>query len=125
MFILSAINPLIDENDIKKSFSFYLKVRKPVLGICEYPAPIQWAFKMDKNNKLIPINKNYFLKRSQDLKKHFYDAGAFSIHKVNDLKKTQVGYDNKFVGYKLSKEKSIDIDEFEDLQYVRKIFKKN
>ena len=125
IFILSAINPFIKKNDIINAFKFYLKMKKPVLGVCEYPAPIEWAFSLDikKSNKLTPHKNNFFLKRSQDIKKSYYDSGAFSIHNIIDIKNTKLGYDNKFLGYKLTREKSIDIDTLDDLKYVKKLFK--
>ena len=125
IFILSATNPFLDKKDIINSFNLYLESKKPILSVCKYPAPIQWAFRANNTFNLSPINKNSFLVRSQDLENHYFDVGAFSIHNIKDLNKTRNGYDDKFKGFELSREKSIDIDYLEDLKYVKKIYKQS
>ena len=75
---LSACSPLIKVNDLKSaSKPLSLNQNKIILPITEYSSPIEWAFEINKNNVLKPVYKNFYKKRSQDLKKKYHDMGGF------------------------------------------------
>ena len=75
---------MIEKNDLKKaiknvdSFDF-------AMSIAEYPYPIQRAlvFKNILSKNIEMLDKNNFLKRSQDLQKTYHDAGQFIVGKIN------------------------------------------
>ena len=39
--------------------------------MCEYPAPTEWAFKIDQNKKLTPLSADLMLKPSQEIRESF------------------------------------------------------
>ncbi len=117
--------PNLEAKDLKKISIFFRKqkVKRPVLSVSEYKVPIEWAFNMEKSGKLVSVNKKFQLKRSQDIKKKYFDAGQFCVYpgekffKLNFIKKNY-----HYVGYKLPANKSIDIDDIEDWNLAEKLF---
>ena len=89
-----------------------------MLAVSDYSPPIQWA--MEENNSVLKqISKKYFKKRSQDLKKRYYDTGTFGAFKASDLYAKKL----TLTGFKLPKFKGIDIDTKEDWILAEKIYK--
>ena len=114
---LMPCSPLIDDKDLKKIASFYDKqsLKKPLLSISRYKAPIQWAYKIEKENKIKPINIKLHKLRSQDLPPRYFDAGQFVIFPVKFMNSESFSKRiNSFLGYILPPEKAIDIDLQED-----------
>ena len=108
-------SPLIQANDlIKASWLLKKNKNKIILPVTEYPAPIEWSFKLKKNKKLIPIKKNFYKFRSQDLSKLFYDTGNFVAIPINHFKKKNIEFDKHYLGLELPRERSVDIDETKD-----------
>lgn len=123
IWFLSACSPLINSQDLKKMSEEMksLKKQNSLITVCEYQAPIQWALKFTKFKTIIPLNKSKLNKRSQDLAKHYYDTGAVIIFKK------EIFYNNKspkYRGYIMSKSKSVDVDNYEDWDLMRKLFLK-
>ena len=116
--------PNLEVNDIKKISKFYnkLKVKNPILSVSEYKVPIEWAFNIKKSGNLIPINQKSQLRRSQDIKKKYYDAGQFCVYPgkkfftYNFIKKNYY-----YIGYILPSRKSVDIDDIEDWKLAEKL----
>ena len=119
--------PFIESSDYIKANKLLNKENndKPVIGISSYPAPIEWAF--DKNefdNSLTPVNPGLCDIRSQDLKKKYYDAGAFVFYHVNHILNYDLNsIDANYIGLILDKIKGIDIDEEEDWDFAETIMK--
>jgi len=116
--------PNLEVNDIKKISKFYnkLKIKNPILSVSEYKVPIEWAFNIKKSGNLIPINQKSQLRRSQDIKKKYYDAGQFCVYPgkkfftYNFIKKNYY-----YIGYILPSRKSVDIDDIEDWKLAEKL----
>ncbi len=114
---LMPCTPLIKCADLRKISSFYRNqiLKKPVLSLSKYKVPIQWAYKIEKNNKIKPINSRFHKIRSQDLSPHYFDAGQFVIFPIKFIKSESTKKIIKsFRGYILPTEKAIDIDFEED-----------
>ncbi len=114
-------SPLINEYDLIKINAFFRKQNKSLMTINEYPAPIFWALKRDKNL----ILKHFFKKKSKissnKLKPFFYDNGCIIILKKKDLLKN---FDKiKFIGYEMPIYKSIDIDNHKDWQLALNLYR--
>ncbi len=123
---LMPCTPLINYKDLKKISSFYKKqvLKKPILSLSKYKVPIQWAYKIKKNNVLKPLNIKFHKIRSQDLPEHYFDAGQFVIFPIKFIKlMSRKRINNSFMGYILPAEKSIDIDLEEDWKFAEITFR--
>ena len=126
IWLLMACSPLLDASDLIEASHVYKrsKANKKLLAICEYPAPIEWAFKKDENHNLYPIQPGKFAVRSQDIPKTYYDAGAFAIFREDHiLLSNKDGNDSGFMGFLLDKTSAIDIDTQQDWDLAELIFK--
>ncbi len=127
IWLLMACSPLIKSSHLIEAATQYKDSSiDKLLAITEYSVPIDWAFKMDKKNNLYPIYPGKFSIRSQDIKKTYYDAGAFAIFKnknilISDTNKNDEG----FVGYVLNKNVAIDIDDQYDWDIAESMYKLN
>jgi len=123
VWYLMPCAPLINSNDLVSASNYFkLKKASAMLAVSEYSSPIQRAFKLDKNKKLIPINKNKLKYRTQDLIKSYHDSGTFGVFKSN------VFYNNykvSFLSYVISRNKGIDIDNMDDWKLAEKMFQFN
>ena len=112
--LVYATAPMIEKNDLKKaiknvdSFDF-------AMSIAEYPYPIQRALVFKGKTKNIEmLDKNNFMKRSQDLQKTYHDAGQFIVGKINSwLMKTPL-IDGSTYPVVIPGHRVQDIDEEED-----------
>lgn len=124
--LIMATNPLVDSNDISGMVEMFEKndSKSPVLGIVEYPAPIEWAFECLTQGQLNPLEPGMFSIRSQDLVARHYDAGCLAIYPNLFVTASEgAGDDMKYLGYKLPKYKGIDIDTIEDLQFAKIVYR--
>ena len=123
VFCIFPAAPLLKKQHLKDAFQLYkkYKTKKPLHVISEYNAPIQWAFSLNKDNKLIPREPGMFKIRSQDLRKYYYECGPFSIFNSRHIMKDVT--DINFIGFKMPKYSSMDIDTLDDLNFVRKLLK--
>lgn len=127
VWLLMACSPLIDASDLQaaaKAFDLSLQ-DKPLLGVSPYPAPIEWAFAMDKDNsRLTPLNPGMFAMRSQDLQTRYYDAGSLAVFPLKLITQSVgAGSDDEFIPFILSRDKSIDIDDEDDWKFAEALFK--
>ena len=126
IWLIMACNPLLSSEDLISASILFQKrdSHQSLIAVIEYPAPIDWAFSMDKENKLHPISPGKFLMRSQDIKKTYYDAGAFAIFDSKKMEKiNEEGSDLNHLGYVLRKGSTVDIDDINDWELAEKIFK--
>ena len=123
IFCIFPAAPFLTKDHLIKAYKLYIKnkCKYPLHVVKEYDAPVQWAFELNKKKILIPREPGMFKTRSQDLKKYYYECGPFSIfsrkHILNNVQ------DKNFLGYKMPKYFSIDIDTKEDLNYAKKLIK--
>ena len=125
VWLLMPTSPFIDVNDIIKAEKKFSKSNsdKSLLGVSEYPAPIEWAFNIDKSGTLIPLYSGMFATRSQDIKESYYDSGAFCIFPYRTvINSVEAGNDSEFIGYTLPKYKSMDIDFIDDWEMAEAVY---
>jgi N-acylneuraminate cytidylyltransferase len=116
--------PLIDKDDLIKASKFFSNQKKtPVLSVTEFPVPIDWAFNLNSYNKLQPVFKKKHEIPSQNFKKYYYDSGLFCIFSSDFLLKKHNNLYGSFRGYVISREKAVDIDNYDDWNLALKIFK--
>jgi len=90
-------------------------------------ADISKAFKFLDKKKITPLIKNNPLlkkeTRTQDIQTTYRPNGAFYISKVKTILKNKNFFQGKLAGFVMPKNRSIDIDTFEDLQLARFYYK--
>lgn len=127
VFLIYATNPLINKSDITKSFKYLKKLKGDCLiSAKEYQSsPLRMLEKRKKNNFYKFKFKKYQKKNSQDLKKYHYDSGSFYIFKTKELLRKKDFLPKKVVLYKLKKYSSIDLNDYEDLNFLKYLMKYN
>ena len=115
-------NPFLSINDLKKSLQILKKnIKNFIFPVTEYPHPVQRAFQLKKNNKVVFFDKKNELKRTQDLIKSFHDVGQFYWGTKNNwLSKKKLHSDS--VGLPISKWRSVDIDNLDDWKKAELLF---
>jgi pseudaminic acid cytidylyltransferase len=118
-------NPFLEASDLKKSLNLLKKNKysKFILPITKYSHPIQRAFSVSKNNKLNLREKDKELKRTQDLKEFYFDAGQFYFGTANNWLRNKKIHDNA-VGHIIPSWRSVDIDNIEDWKRAELLFNK-
>ena len=122
--MLTATSPLIRPNDLINMRKIYVKNKKkyPVLTVAEFPGNIERALHL-KNNLLKYINKNHILKNSQIFSKKYYDTGNAFYYNFEELVNFKNSGFNKLLPYILPNYRSVDINEFADLELCKKLYK--
>lgn len=122
---LSPCSPMINKNDLIKASNLLKKnKRKIALPVTEYPAPINWAFKVNKKKELKPFFPGYYKIRSQDLPKSYYDVGNFVAIPFFYFKKKKIDFDKNYIGIEIPRYRSVDIDELKDWKFAEFLYEK-
>ena len=121
VWFLSACSPLVTTQDLKNATKFFKRIKtNSFLSINEYSPPIQWAMKINKKKRLIPISSYSRKIKSQKLKKYYIDNGAFGAYRSN------VFYENKKINYSgfITNLQIIDIDNLSDWEFTEFLYLK-
>lgn len=125
IWIILPCSPFITIKDLNKIAKIISsRNANNVITVSEFTTPIEWAFKIDNNQKLTPIKKSFFNKRSQDIDKKFYDSGniiAFPIKNFLSLKENLVL--NNLTPLIIPKYRNVDIDDESDWKYAEFLYK--
>lgn len=96
-----------------------------VFSVCEYPAPIEWAMRIDDERRIqaAPVRSEV---RSQDMGRAFHDAGYFYWGKAEAFAGGVPLYGPWSIGYELPRARCLDINTQEEwdlaeLLYVAQI----
>ena len=126
VWVILPCSPMLNAKDLIKASMLFKDSpsSNSLMAVAEYPVPIEWAFELNEKGILEPVKKGAFAKRSQDLKKKYFDAGMFYIHsEATILTSEYSGSDRNIMPYLLSNEKAIDIDDIQDWNHAEKLFK--
>ena len=126
VWLLMACAPLIGVKDLQTAAQRFRDAGgdRPLLAVSEYPAPVEWAFRLDCNGELIPLHPGMFATRSQDLEKRYFDSGSFAIFSAQGIfGSCKLGSDQGFIGFVLPKGSNVDIDDEEDWALAETIFR--
>tara|TARA_B110001452_G_scaffold250535_1_gene238845 strand:+ start:4848 stop:5543 length:696 start_codon:yes stop_codon:yes gene_type:complete len=119
---MTPCSPLVNFKDLLKAAKILEKNKKKiVISVCSYPAPIEWAF-YKKKNKLSPLRKDFYKKRSQDITKKYHDTGNFVGIPIFFFKKKKIDFDTSYIGYELPRSRAIDIDDIEDFKLAEFLY---
>ena len=126
VWMLMACAPLVEAFDLQQAALLFEAAgnKSPVLSICEYPAPIEWAFNRSPDGKLFPLNPGMKALRSQDLEKKYFDAGAFAVFPAQAVVESEgAGSFKGFIGYAIPKENAVDIDDEADWAFAELLYR--
>ena len=125
VWLLMACAPLVEDLDLIGAAQLFAKAgsRRPVISVAAYPAPIEWAFRLETDGGLTPAQPGMFAVRSQDLDSAYYDTGSFCVFPEQRVRESlEAGDDRDFLGYMLPRHKAIDIDSEEDFRFAETIY---
>jgi pseudaminic acid cytidylyltransferase len=94
---------------------------KYLVAIRKYPHPIQRSFSLTTEGKLFFNDPRMIESRTQDLQEHYHDAGQFYFALASTWAVNAPILQNSY-GFELSRFSVVDIDEWEDLEELRRIF---
>lgn len=123
--LLMPCAPMITSSDLCEAVELFdtQNANKAVIGVSEYPCPVEWAFHREPNGVLVPIQPGMFSVRSQDLETAYYDAGQFCVMSAERVLTTLgAGSDQGFIGYPIKRHQAIDIDTLDDWRFAELIF---
>ena len=123
--LLMATAPFLSYKDLRKAYNKLKKNYDYVLSITEFDFPIQRALKINNKSQLRMLDNNSFLKRSQDLKQTYHDAGQFCFGKVSNWIKKKNIFKSKTTFIEIDKWKCQDIDTLNDWKKAEKLFELN
>jgi N-acylneuraminate cytidylyltransferase len=94
-----------------------------ILAVKPYTHPIERALEIESEGKLIYRSPEYAGHRTQDLPVSFYDAGQFYWATAGSWRKLNLGENVTMRPVVLSKYSVFDIDDYEDFEFVKQIFR--
>jgi len=117
--------PLVEPGDLVGADRIFSEDEEalPVMGVTEYPVPVEWAYSLDASGNLDPREPGKFAVRSQDLGKYYYDSGAFYFYYAKQVLQESFSGGGKMRPFFLPRHRAIDIDEMEDLKYAEIIYR--
>jgi N-acylneuraminate cytidylyltransferase len=116
-------NPFLNINDLKRSFKIFKNNKKKfIFSIAQYSHPIERAIKLKKDFSTISCFKKNFNKRTQDLRKSYYDAGQFCWG-TTKLWESKKNIHNFGLGFEIPFWRVVDIDTKDDWKRAELLFK--
>ena len=95
---------------------------KQIDGLPPKGFPIEWSFHRDHKTLLTPNEVTSIEKRSQDIEDTYYEAGPFSFFHFTHILEDISLYERKFLSYLISRDKAVDIDNQEDLDFAETLY---
>ena len=125
VWLISATAVLLDSSDLIAAEKEYTQNEsKAMLSVTKFPAPIEWALKIDEKNLLKAENPLQTQMNSQNFHESYFDSGCFAIFSPSIIEKfvDQVPI-SEFSAFILPSHKGIDVDTIEHLNLVSAILK--
>lgn len=121
--VLSATSPLINYKDLIKSRKIFIKLKKkyPIISVARYKAKIERAMKI-KNGKLFFTEEQNIKKRSQNFSDSYFPTGNIFYYDTKKLMRDE-SYNMKYIPYIIESLRAIDIDDYDDLNLTKKVYK--
>jgi CMP-N-acetylneuraminic acid synthetase len=115
--------PFIEVEDLKEAFKYHEASSVDYcFPVAEFPSAIQRALKRNSDGEMQPFYPEYQITRTQDLEPAYFDAGQFYWETAATWRKLANGELVNMRPTILSKFSAFDIDDFEDLEFVKQIF---
>lgn len=116
--------PFLTPETLKKAYGEMLeKNGKAIMPVCEYPAPVEWAMKIDDKGCLIVNDRAAHNMRSQDIKPKYYDVGMFYFCGVKAMQESHAANPDGTLAYIIDDAECQDIDTPHDWQMAEMKYK--
>ena len=127
VLLLEPTSPLREASDIEKALSLLVSTKNAssIVGVSQVQSTHP-DFVYEKNQKhfIKPYsNPNPVVIRRQEIKKLYFLEGSLYASYVSALKNRMTFYHDNTIGYEVSKLKSLEIDDMDDLKIVDAILK--
>ncbi len=120
--VLLPTSPLRNPRDIDKSIKLFFKKKAKVVISVSENKPLEYLFKLNKNKKIIRYkNIENSVKNRQSLNSSYSGNGSIYVLNFKSLQKTKSYYTDKSYGYITPPENSVDIDNFKDFKFAKKL----
>jgi pseudaminic acid cytidylyltransferase len=121
--MIMPCSPLLRAQDLVEAYKIFDQHGKknPVLSVAKFSSPIEWAFQ-ERDGILKLAEPEKLQLRSQDLRPAFFDTGTFSIQSSQTVLNSKT-MSFEFLKYELPRLRAIDIDEPEDLETAKLLYK--
>jgi pseudaminic acid cytidylyltransferase len=122
--LLMPTAPLIEADDLKRAEEEFRRRggQRTVMAVSRFSVPLEWAFRMGADGALTPCQPGMAVVRSQDLRPAYCDSGTFIFISGQDAMRGQLDT-FPMIGFELPRHKAIDIDDAEDLELAKLIFR--
>lgn len=123
--ILQPTSPLRETIDIDSSVELFLKKQADsVISYTEEHHPIYWHKYINDDGTLINIfNETNAVKNRQEYQKSYYPNGSIYVFKTELIQKREY-FSEKTFAYVMPRSRSVDIDTYEDFEYVEFLLSK-
>lgn len=113
--LLQPTSPLRNAEDVTKALEYFIrKEQKSLVSVSEVSESPIFMRSFNKKNELEKIVSEDGGVHGQDMKKYYRINGAIYINKASELN-PQTNFNDNQMGYVLTKEHGIDVDEPQDL----------
>ena len=123
--LLQPTSPLLDVDDIQKAVCLLLeKNADMVISVGKSPIKTCWARELPKDLSMKAFADGVYGTNKQCFEDTYFLNGAFYIGKWDIFYNKKNYYEQDTYAYKMSYEKSIDIDTYDDIKLVKYFLKK-
>lgn len=122
--LLMPTAPLVEASDLIAAHDLFRAngEKRTVMAVARFAVPVEWAFHLEGDGTLKPREAGMANVRSQDLRPCYFDSGTFFFSPAQNIRDGRLN-DDRMVGYLLSREKAIDIDDHDDLAFAEIVFR--
>jgi N-acylneuraminate cytidylyltransferase len=122
--LLMPTAPLIEADDLRRAEEIFRRQggQRTLMAVARFSVPVEWAFRMEHDGALTPCQPGMAAVRSQDLQPAYYDSGTFIFMPAQDVLRGRIDA-SPMIGFELPRYKAVDIDDAEDLEQARLIFR--
>lgn len=125
IWLIMPCSPLITKQDLVSAEKCYnaQKNKFKLMSVSKYPAPIEWAYKKNKDGILKAVKVGAFEIPSQQIEPSYYDTGNFSIFSEEDILTSEgAGEGDNFLPFEIPFIRGLDIDDEEDWINAERIY---
>lgn len=123
--VLQPTSPLRNHNDISNSIKLFIaKHADSVISFTNESHPIFWHKYLSENNEIIEIFEESRLSNRQDLRPTYFPNGAVYVFRKKLIYEGRY-YSSNSYAYVMPRNRSIDIDNYCDLDYADFLIKRN